>query len=320
MNRRPRRRRLPTTGLLYDKNRSILHMKIYRRAAHSPRPVPQRNRHLRLLSALPSAASPSSWDSYLSRGASVSQIVGIGLALAGLFYTVIPLYQKAAVDEQLARREVELKVVEAALAEVKAETYRLRRDNYMRVATRAAADECSDARRGFMPVPQGFKESDQEYRRSLDVGVVECINRYLARASVVKELNSAELATWRSWAMPIAVELEEKRQTARETIAALPKKAAADPSVLEPTGDFVRRADEFLSRYDAFRTLEQRQERLRRLFDQRVESTQTSIANAYRQLVSVRLLRELEPKLWRDERASREADTRSPEATSAKGP
>ena len=62
------------------------------------------------------------------------------MALAGLFYTVIPLYQKAAVDEQLARREAELKGVEAALAEVQAETYRLRRDNYMRVATRAAAN------------------------------------------------------------------------------------------------------------------------------------------------------------------------------------
>lgn len=239
--------------------------------------------------------------------------------MAGLFYTVIPLYQKAAVDEQLARREGELKVVEAALAQVKAETYRLRRDSYMRAATWAASDECSDVRRGFMPIPQSLKESDQEYRRRLDVGVVDCVNRYLARASVVKKLNPADLATWRAWAAPIAVELEEQRQTARETIAALPKKAAADPSVLEPAGDFVRRADEFLLRYDAFRTPEQRQQRLRRLFDQRVESTQTSIAAAYRQRVSVRLLRELEPKLWRDERASREAATRSAEAPSTTG-
>ena len=45
----------------------------------------------------------------------------MALALAGLFYTVIPLYQKAAVDEQLARREMELKAVEASLAEGKAE-------------------------------------------------------------------------------------------------------------------------------------------------------------------------------------------------------
>ena len=240
--------------------------------------------------------------------------------MAGLFYTVIPLYQKAAVDEQLARREAELKVVEAALVEVKAETYRLRRDNYMRVATRAAADECSDVLRGFMPIPQGFKESDREYRRRLDVGVVDCIDRYLARANMVKELNPTDLAAWRAWATPIAVELEEQRQTARETIAALPKKAAADPSVLEPDGDLVRGVDELLSRYGAFRTPKLRQERLRRLLDQRIETTQTRIATAYRQRVSVRLLRELEPKPWRDERASREAATRSAEAVSATGP
>lgn len=289
-------------------------MKLYRRAAHSTGPNSQRNRHLRRTSARPSAAGPSSWDIWLSRGASVAQIVGIGLALAGLFYTVIPLYQKAAVDEQLARREAELKVVEAALAEAKSETYRLRRDNYMRVATRSAAEECSDVRRGFMPIPPDLKESDQEYRRRLDVGVVDCINRYLARANVVKELNHADLATWRAWATPIAVELDEERQTARETIAALPKKAAADPSVLEPVGDILRRADEFLLRYDAFRTPEQRQKDIRQRFNHRVETTQTRIAADYHQRVSVRLQRELEPKLWRDERATREAATRSAEA------
>jgi hypothetical protein len=223
------------------------------------------------------------------------------------------------VDEQLARSEAELKVVETALTEVKAETYRLRRDNYVRVATRAAADECSDVLRSFMPIPQGLKESDREYRRRLDVGVVDCVNRYLARADVVKELNPADLATWRAWATPMAVELDEARQTARETIATLPKKAAADPSLLVPVGDLTRMADEFLSRYDAFQTPVQRQEQLRQLFDQRVESTQTSVAAAYRQGVSVRLLRELEPKLWRDERASREAATRPAEAASATG-
>lgn len=291
-------------------------MKQYRRAAHSLGLIPQRNRHLRRLNTPPSAASPSSLDSWLSRGASVAQIGGIGLALAGLFYTVIPLYQMAAVEEQLARREAELKVVEAALAEAKSETYRHRRDNYMRDTARSAADECADVSRGFKTIPQDSKESYQEYRSKLDVGVVDCINRYLARATVVKVLNPADLATWRAWVTPIAVELDKERQTARETIAALPMKAAADPSVLEPVGEFSRRAEEFLSKYDALRTPEQRQERTRRLFDQRVETTQTIIAGDYRQRAFARLLRELEPKPWRDERASREAATRSATASS----
>lgn len=245
--------------------------------------------------------------------------MGIGLALAGLFYTVIPLYQKAAVDEQLARREAELKVVEAALAEVKAESYRLRRDNYMRVATWAAANQCSDVFRGIMPIPEGMKESEQEYRLRLDVGVVDCVNRYLTTANEVKELSSADLETWRAWAIPIAVDLDEQRQAAREAIATLPEKARADPSVLDPDGALVQRMDEILLRSGAFRTPEQRQERHRRLFEQRVKSTSWRIAATYRERVSTRLLRELEPKPWRDARARREAATRSSQAASATG-
>lgn len=289
------------------------------RPARRPGLTPPRNRHLRrcdnaALEVAP-VGTPSRWDSWLSRGASISQIVGIGLALAGLFYTVIPLYQKAAVDEQLARREAELKAVESSLAEARTETYRLNRDNYLRNATRAAADECADVRRSFMTIPSGTPES--EFRLRLDVDVVGCVNRYLARADEVKVLNPADLAVWRAWATSIASDLEAERQAARQKVVGVRQKAAADPSVLEPLGDFARRTDEFLSRYDALRTPEQRQERLRRLFDQRVERTQTSIATSYRQRASLLLLRELEPKLWRDERRMREVATRPPAPASA---
>lgn len=171
-----------------------------------------------------------------------------------------------------------------------------------------------------MSIPQDSKESGQVYRLRLDVGVTDCINRYLAQAIVVKELNPTDLATWRAWATPIAVELDEERQTARETIAALPKRAAADPSVLEPVGEFMQRFDEFVSSYEAFLTPEQYQKHIRQLFEQRLERTQMKIATTYRQRVSERLLRELEPKLWREERTSREAATRSAEASSATGP
>jgi hypothetical protein len=254
-------------------------------------------------------------DSWFSRGASISQIVGVGLALAGLFYTVIPLYQKAAVDEQLARREAELKAVESSLAEARTENYRLNRDNYLRSATRAAADECADVRRSFITIPPGAPES--EFRLRLDVNVVECVNRYLARADEVRVLNPADLAVWRAWATSIASDLEAERQAAHQKVVGIRQKAAADPSVLEPLGDFARRTDEFLSRYDALRTPEQRQDRLRRLFDQRVERTQISIATSYRQRASLQLLRELEPKLWRDERQMREEATRPPAPASA---
>jgi hypothetical protein len=298
-------------------------MKPARRSAHQPGLIPPRNRHLRQptspsLAAGPSAA-PSRWDSWLSRGASISQIVGIGLALAGLFYTVIPLYQKAAVDEQLARREMELKTVETTLAEAKTETYRLRRDNYMRVATGSAADECSDVRRGFMPMPTEEAESERVYRLQLNIDMVECVDRYLAQAAEVKDLNPTDLKVWRAWATPMAAELEAQRQAARKRIAELPEKARADPSVLEPVGELTRRMDEILERGGAFRTPEQRQQRLRRLFAQQVESTQTHIAGDYRQRASTRLMRELEPKPWREERQRRERAARPSAPASAPG-
>lgn len=296
-------------------------MKPLRRPAQQLALGPPRNRHLRRHSHFAghgaSSAVPSRWDSWLSRGASISQIVGIGLALAGLFYTVIPLYQKAAVDEQLARREAELKAVENSLAEARTETYRLRRDNYLRVAARAASDECSDVRRSFMPIPESIGNTERRYRLQLDVNVVDCVKRYLARADEVKELSPADLEVWRAWATPLAMELETQRQAARQKVGDMPQLAAADPSVLEPLGDFARRTEDFLSRYDALRTPEQRLERQRRFFDQRVESTQSSIAASYRQQVSLRLLRELEPKVWREERQKREESMRPSAPASA---
>lgn len=285
-------------------------MKPARRSAHQPGLIPPRNRHLRQKRSTSPAAGPWRWDGWLSRGASVAQIVGVVLALAGLFYTVIPLYQKAAVDEQLARREAELNAVEARLAEGKAEVYRLRRDNFMRIATGSAADECSDVRRGFMPIPPAEAELERVYRLQLNVDMVECVGRYLARAAEVRDLSPTDLAVWRNWATPMAAELEAQRQAAREKIAELPEKAQADPSVLEPVGHFARRMDEILERGGAFRTAEQHQRQLRQLFAQQRRSTQTHIAADYRQRASVRLMRELEPKPWRDERQTRERAAR----------
>ncbi|WP_431288812.1 hypothetical protein [Roseateles chitinivorans] len=299
-------------------------MKPARRSAHQPSLIPPRNRHLRQpRSTSPAAgptAGPSRWDSWLSRGASVAQIVGVVLALAGLFYTVIPLYQKAAVDEQLARREAELKMVETTLAEGKAEVYRLRRDSYVRVATRAAAEECSDVFRGLMDLPAGTNESEHEYRLRLDINVVDCVDRYLAKADEMKELNPADLATWRSWASGVVEPLEAQRQKANAEIEALPAKAARDPSMLDAEGEFAAGANRLFTSMERilFPTPKLRKERDRQMFQRRLQSTRERIARDYRQVAAAQLRQTLEPKAWRDERAKKEAAVRAgAEASSA---
>jgi hypothetical protein len=60
-------------------------------------------------------------DFYGTRAA-LAAVVVAGL---GYWYTVIPLYQKAAVDEQLAKRETELKQLDLDLARTRREAYEL---------------------------------------------------------------------------------------------------------------------------------------------------------------------------------------------------
>lgn len=59
--------------------------------------------------------SPSKTDVVLSRVANGSQIGLLVLAAFGYFYTVIPVYQKSLLDEQIAQKTLELGSKEAAL-------------------------------------------------------------------------------------------------------------------------------------------------------------------------------------------------------------
>lgn len=323
----PMRRLHPrSAGPGLDLADSIPRMKPLRRPAHQPGLIPPRNRHLQrpgpAAPAAPPSTTPPRWDSWLSRGASVAQIVGVALALAGLFYTVIPLYQKAAVDEQLARREMELKAVEASLTEGKAEVYRLRRDDLVRVTVRGAAEECSDSFRGFMDLPAGEREPEEAYRLRLDVNVKDCVDRHLARAETSKQLGAADLEAWRAWAKPIVAELEAERLRTRQTVQELPRRAAADPSLLDDDGEFSQITEELFKHYEAylFPTPQLRQERDKHQFARRLQFTRERVAMAYRLSVSTRLTQTLEPKMWKVERAKKEAAARVSVGASRAGP
>ena len=190
----------------------------------------------------------------------------------------------------------------------------------MRVATRSAAEECSDLFRGMMDPPTGTKESEHEYRLRLDINVVECVDRYLAKADEVKELTPADLATWRSWASGVVEPLEALRQKAIAEIEALPAKAAHDASVLDEDGEFVAGANRLFRSMERilFPTPELQKKRDQHAFQQRVQFTMERIARDYRQAVATHLRQNLEPKAWRDERAKKEAATRADQSASAK--
>ncbi|WP_162615761.1 MULTISPECIES: hypothetical protein [Ralstonia solanacearum species complex] len=246
-------------------------------------------------------------DLWLSRGASVAQIGGVALALAGLFYTVIPLYQKAAVDEQLARREAELKAIEAHLKRARAEAYRLRRDEVMRVTSLRAGDGCADSRNTVMHLPEIDEPREQVHSRLIDlsINVENCVGQHLADLVATKALSDEDAALLTLWSKSLAAELEASRQQAIRTITDLPEIGKRDPSRLDAVGSAVTRADEFFERYRPLYSEKQRARQAEERFNYRVQITQERIAGDYRSNVFRRLLNELEPKEWKAERANR---------------
>ncbi|MDB0564801.1 hypothetical protein AB6Q13_00705 [Ralstonia solanacearum] len=239
----------------------------------------------------------------------------MALALAGLFYTVIPLYQKAAVDEQLARRETELKGIEANLQRARTEAYRLRRDDVMRVTSRRAGEGCADTRNTVMHRPEPDEPREQYHNRlvALDINIESCVAQYLKDLVAAKTLTNEDVASLEAWSKSLVTELEGSRQQVIRAISELPEAGKMDPSRLDAVGAFVAKTDELVDRYRAPLSAELRARQTEDRFNYRVQITQERLAMDYRLNVFRRLVNELEPKEWRIERANRAA----PQATAS---
>jgi hypothetical protein len=89
-------------------------------------------------------------QSWAERHAPLAQVIGAYSTLAaviiagiGYWYTVIPLYQKAAVDEQLAKREAELKKLDTDLAKARRAAYELERGGLLEQTAIRASYDCA---------------------------------------------------------------------------------------------------------------------------------------------------------------------------------
>jgi hypothetical protein len=86
-------------------------------------------------------------DTWLSRTANASQALLLALGVFGYFYTVLPLYQKALLDEDIAQKSLELRAKERELADlayqVKSKSDEVRRasEQLQATARKAAAAE-----------------------------------------------------------------------------------------------------------------------------------------------------------------------------------
>jgi hypothetical protein len=170
----------------------------------------------------------SHFHSYLEKAERVvpllSHIAQIGLFLLtawGLFYTVIPLYQKAAVDEQVARQQVEL---ERIGKELDASYAKIRRQTVIQF-TFFAGPACTGLLQHIPDHVEPGKQSNQ--KGPLDFDIHACLTQQLQDFGLKRELTDIDRATLAAEVAKVGERLEASRLAANLAVGQL---KPADPT------------------------------------------------------------------------------------------
>jgi len=199
---------------------------------------------------------PSRLDVWLVRGSHLAQVGLLVFTVATLFYTVIPLYKTAALEEQIARREAELKGLEtrlseaaSALAEANAKTYKRDRAELVRRFA-FEAPYCSGlfARDRKAEDPNDRPEKGAS---ALKFDVDACAKDALARLSPGRVLSHADNGRLSAYVEGGLKALAERRASIQREVDDLPKKTSVELREIAPPGYFALRAEREMKALEA---------------------------------------------------------------------
>ena len=245
----------------------------------------------RQLKPSPRAMSPSALPpqkSWAERHAPLATIIAgystlaaVVIAGVGYYFTVIPLYQKAAVDEQLAKRETELKSLDERLVLARKQAYELARARLLDQLALGASWDCGLGQ-GRMFLRTNDKDSRPEDDRRtteerLSVPIADCLNGFTDRAAKSKTLTDADLAKLKEATIKLGAELDRKRLDVLEKVKEIPQKARLDARVLDAS-TIDRRGQEMTERAAPYLAAEQLAQIKERWFLSHVGSVQRGIA------------------------------------------
>jgi hypothetical protein len=263
---------------------------VFRSKPHKPtRGALQKNR-FRAADADPTPRE-ANVDRWLVRISHVSQFGLFALTIGALYFTVIPLYKTAALEEAIAKREAELRVADERLATTQAHLqaanerlYRRERDEIARRFALAAGPRCSGAfRQPLEPDLDGPRPASRP-ELLIAENVADCLGQELANVQPQGVLKEADAAFLEAAVRALGNDFEQLRARARQDIQEVRARAAADPSTLEPPGPLEKRAEERSARWRAELArvglpippdIERRRERA-------IERTQETIARKFR--------------------------------------
>ena len=191
-------------------------------------------------------------DIYLQRSSHVSQIVLCLFTGWALIYTVIPLYQKALLDEAIAKKEVELKEATSAMAKKEVELREASatlEKRYMRIKFSVVKDfafmagaKCTNLlyrpMRPLRPLREPQPREPPPFAELFELDVPGCITGEAEKYSPLKELSPEDRKLFDQNIVTLNQELSVIRTQAKAEYDEVPQKVSANPSAFPlPTGD-----------------------------------------------------------------------------------
>ena len=139
------------------------------------------------------------------------------LTAGGLFFTVIPLYQKAAVDEQVAKQQIKLEQLERKVTI----NYKKYRAETIRKYIYLTGSECVTGL--MLPIQKiGEKQTGPDLNEQiLAVNVSDCLHQNLSRTIGWEDLTEDDKKTLFVAANNIAAEIDILRLTTKAKIASI---------------------------------------------------------------------------------------------------
>lgn len=175
------------------------------------------------------APKGNQFDVWLQRLSHLSQFGIFVFTVWAIFFTVVPLYQKALLDEAIAKKEVELKEANTALERA----YGRIKFTVVKDFVFMAGARCSD----LLYRPGAYLPEKPPFADLFEMDVPACLTRAAEEYIPLKELRAEDRRLFDQSLLALNKELLNIRQRAKTEYNEVPKRATADPTGLPPPGE-----------------------------------------------------------------------------------
>jgi hypothetical protein len=166
-------------------------------------------------------------DLWLQRISHVSQFGLFLFTIGAIYYTVIPLYQKALLDEQIARKEMELANLQKTLNSSNGKIRSYAIGKYINYATAKCAHV-------LIPLPEPNSPKEPHYAQLvLNIDQKNCLQKALNDTASLKELNTNDFNYLVSEVLKIGEELKSSRSAAQIRFNRAEKTVKSNSSLAE---------------------------------------------------------------------------------------